>query len=149
MEGRKCLPPPCRFTCALNSPRINTHIQFYVLQCLPFALKRLLCNIHKWDNSQNGRNKTCKSKCREASVHHRVGRVLSFSPVVGIGTSPSPHLKGSVPPPLWCRGEGHTRWREKGWEIPNSDEGTYTAVLFIYMYFVVCTLNILLYVQCF
>ncbi len=24
---------------------------------------------------------------------------------------------------------GHTRWRERGWESPNSDEGTYTVVL--------------------
>jgi hypothetical protein len=28
-------------------------------------------------------------------------------------------------------GEGHTRWRERGWESSNSDEGTYTVVLFI------------------
>ena len=33
-------------------------------------------------------------------------------------------------------GGGHTRWRERGWESPYSDEGTYTVVLFIYMYFV-------------
>jgi hypothetical protein len=27
--------------------------------------------------------------------------------------------------PLWFRGEGHTRWRERGWESPNSNEETY------------------------
>ncbi len=27
--------------------------------------------------------------------------------------------------------------RERGWESPNSDEGTYTVVLFKYTYFVV------------
>ncbi len=71
------------------------------------------------------------------TFRHRVGRVLSFSPVVGIGTPPTPHPQASVPPPLlWFRGEGHTRWRERGWESPNSDEGTYTVVLFIYMCFV-------------
>jgi hypothetical protein len=34
-------------------------------------------------------------------------------------------------PPLWfCRRrEGHTRWRERGWESPNSNEGTYTVVI--------------------
>jgi hypothetical protein len=36
-----------------------------------------------------------------------------------------------VPHPVL--GEGHTRWRERGWESPNSDEGTYTVVLFIYV----------------
>ncbi len=46
--------------------------------------------------------------------------------------------------PNWFRGEGHTRWQERGWESPNSGEGTYTMVLFIYMYFVirpVCTIS--------
>ncbi len=40
-------------------------------------------------------------------------------------------------PPL-IRGKGHTRWGERGWESPNSDEGTYTVVLYINicMYFV-------------
>jgi hypothetical protein len=44
------------------------------------------------------------------------------------------------PPPsprFW--GEGHIRWRERGWESPNSDEGTFTVVLFIYTYFVATT----------
>jgi hypothetical protein len=62
--------------------------------------------------------------------------VLSFSPVVGIGTSSPPHPQASVPPPPPVPGEGHTRWRERGWESPNSDEGTYTLVLCKYMYFV-------------
>jgi hypothetical protein len=57
----------------------------------------------------------------------RVGRVLSFFPVVGIGTPPTPNPQASVPPPLWFWGEGHTRWRERGWESPNSNEGTYTV----------------------
>ncbi len=54
-----------------------------------------------------------------------------LSPVVGIGTLPTPYPQASVPPPPWFRGEGHTRWRERGWESPNSDEGTYTVVLYI------------------
>ncbi len=36
--------------------------------------------------------------------------------------------------PFKFRGEGHARWREKGWESPNADEGTCTVVLFMYMY---------------
>ncbi len=44
---------------------------------------------------------------------HRVGRVLSFSSVAGIGTPPTPNPQASVPP-LWFWGEGHTRWRERG-----------------------------------
>ncbi len=36
--------------------------------------------------------------------------------------------------------EGHTRWRERGWESPSYDDGAYTAVLFIYTYFVRRTL---------
>ncbi len=66
---------------------------------------------------------------------HRVGRVLSFSPVVGIGPPPTFHPQASVPPPPFVRGERHTRWRERGWESPNSDEGTCTVVLLY-----ICTL---------
>ncbi len=75
---------------------------------------------------------------------HRVGRVISFSPVVGIGTPPTPHPQamcregGTL---TWFREEGHTRRRARGWDSPNSNEGTYTVVLFIYMYFVVLTLS--------
>ncbi len=61
----------------------------------------------------------------------RVGRVLRFPQVGGIGTPPTPRPQANVPPPpFW--GEGHTLWQERGWESPNSDEGTYNVVIFIY-----------------
>jgi hypothetical protein len=41
-----------------------------------------------------------------------------------------------VCPPSRFWGEGHTRWRERGWESPNSDEGAYTVIIFIYTHFV-------------
>ncbi len=45
------------------------------------------------------------------------------------------------PPLLWLRGEGHTRLRERGWESPNSDKGTYIHCGTLgYMYFVVTRL---------
>jgi hypothetical protein len=51
---------------------------------------------------------------------------------------PQPLTRGRVcPPPLpriWGGGAPH--WRERGWESPNSNEGTYTVVLLIYTYFV-------------
>jgi hypothetical protein len=69
-------------------------------------------------------------------LDYRVGRVLSFSPVVGIGTPPTPHPQASVPlPPVL--GEGGTLAGERGIGSTNSDEGTYTMVLFKYTYFVV------------
>ncbi len=50
---------------------------------------------------------------------------------------PQPLTRTRVfPLPLWFWGERHTRWRERGWESPNSDEGKYTVVLFIGMCFV-------------
>jgi hypothetical protein len=83
---------------------------------------------------------TVSQHSKSEGLHHRVGRVISFSPVVGIGTTPTPHPQVSVPLPLWFRGEGRTRWRERGWESPNSDVGTYTVVLFIHIY-VLCGLH--------
>ncbi len=72
-----------------------------------------------------GLNRTGNVTC-----YHRVGRV-----VVGIGTPPPPRSQASVPPVV--PGGGHTRLRERGRLGPNSDEGTYTVVLniYIYMYF--------------
>jgi hypothetical protein len=53
-------------------------------------------------------------------------------------------LELGLPQPLTrarvFRGEGHTRWKEREWESPKSDEGTYTVVLFICMYFVLVSI---------
>jgi hypothetical protein len=62
--------------------------------------------------------------------------VLSFFSSRRNWDSPNPSPAGECAPPPRFWGEGHTRWRERGWEIPNSVEGTYTVVLFIYTYFV-------------
>ncbi len=62
-----------------------------------------------------------------------VGRVLSFFSNRQNWDSPNPSPAGECALPLWIRGEGHTRWRERGWESPNSDEGTLTVVFFIYV----------------
>ncbi len=48
-----------------------------------------------------------------------------------------PLTRSEYAPPLWHRGEGHIHRWERGWESPNSDEGTYTVVL--YMYFLTPT----------
>ncbi len=62
--------------------------------------------------------------------------------VVGIGTPQTPHPQAFLPPPPPpFLGERHSRLRESGWENPNSEEGTYTVVLFIYTYFVVKVLQ--------
>jgi hypothetical protein len=47
------------------------------------------------------------------TTEHRVGRVLSFSQVVRIGTPPTPNPQVSVPPPLPVLGGGaHSLARE-------------------------------------
>jgi hypothetical protein len=53
--------------------------------------------------------------------------------------SPNPSPSGECARPLWFRGTGTLAGERGGggWESPNSDEGTYTLVLFIYT---VCTL---------
>ncbi len=55
----------------------------------------------------------------------------------------SPNPQANVPPPplpgFW--GEGHTRWRERGWKSPNSNEGMDTMALkvrYIYVLFGKC-----------
>ncbi len=84
--------------------------------------KERMCYIGNRDQSAT----TCFD-----GVHHRVGRVLSFSPVVGIG---------SVPPPLWFRGEGHIRWRERGGRVPIPTRGhTLWYSLYICTLWCTCT----------
>ena len=62
-----------------------------------------------------------------------------FSPVVGIGTPPPPHPQAIVPspPPFGTGGRGILAGERGGWQSPNFNEGTYTVVLYIYVYFVV------------
>jgi hypothetical protein len=55
---------------------------------------------------------------------HKVGRVVSFFSSRRNWDSPNPSPAGECPPP-GPRGERHTRLRERGWESPKSDEGTY------------------------
>jgi hypothetical protein len=62
----------------------------------------------------------------------RVGIVLSFFSSRRNWDSPNPSPAGECTlPQFW--GEGHTHWRKRGWESPNSDEETYTVKLFIYV----------------
>ncbi len=67
---------------------------------------------------------------------HRVGRVVSFFSSRRNWDIPNPSPAGEFAPPPRFWGKGLTRWRERDWESPNSDEGTYTVILFRYTYFV-------------
>jgi hypothetical protein len=61
---------------------------------------------------------------------HRAGRVLSFFSSRRNWDSPNPSPAGERAPPYLVRGGGaHSLTRE--WESPNSDEGTYTVVLYV------------------
>ncbi len=65
------------------------------------------------------------------------GRMINFSLVVGIGIPPPPHPQECAPPLVGVGGGGeHTRLQERGWGSPNSNERTYTVVLYKCMYFV-------------
>jgi hypothetical protein len=79
--------------------------------------------VHQCANILAHRCTPCHYYWRTDGFTHRVGRVLGFSPVVGIGTFPTPYSQARMPS-LWFRGELHTRLRERRWESLNSDEGT-------------------------
>ncbi len=67
--------------------------------------------------------------------YHRVGRVLSFfsSRRNWDSRNPSPAGECAPPPPFGSGGRAQSLARERGWESPNSDEGTYNVVLYIYV----------------
>jgi hypothetical protein len=80
-------------------------------------------------------------------TQHRVGRVLSFSPVVEIGTPPAPYPHASVPPPpLGPGGGAHSMTREGVGESQfRRGDIHFFVVLFICMYFVVRSVGSVLY----
>jgi hypothetical protein len=105
-------------------------------------LTDLAANMRVYEHSEVFFSKFCTGIL--ISLNHRVGRVLSFfsSRLNWDSPNPSPvHECG--PPPFGSGGEGHTRWRERGWESPNSNEGTYTVVYSLYVRTVLCGLNTL------
>jgi hypothetical protein len=73
---------------------------------------------------------------------HRVGRVLSFSPVVGIDwDSPNPSPAGEcAPPPLVPGGRGTLAGERWGGRVPIPTRG-HTLWNSVYMYFVLCSFN--------
>jgi hypothetical protein len=90
----------------------------------------LLAGVPVWYQGRD-RHQFMLSVCWQVCLSHRVGRVLSISPVVGIGTPPTPHPQASVPP-RGSGGRGKFASERGVWESPNFDEGTYTVVLFIF-----------------
>jgi hypothetical protein len=76
------------------------------------------------------------------ALDHRVGRVLSFFSSRRNWGSPNPSPADEcAPPPPGSGWRGTFAGERGGWESPNSDEGTYTVVLFIYTYFVLWTVR--------
>ncbi len=60
---------------------------------------------------------------------HRVGRVLSFSPVVGIGTPPTPQPRASAPPPFGSGGRVTLAGERGGGESQFRRGDTYRGAL--------------------
>jgi hypothetical protein len=67
------------------------------------------------------------------TAHHRVGRVISFFSSRRNWDSPNPSSAGecATSPRFW--GEGHTRWRERGWESHNRRGDIRCGTLYIYI----------------
>ncbi len=73
--------------------------------------------------------------CRLYGSSHRVDRVLCFLSSRWNWDSPLHPLtrRRTCPPPFGSGGRGTLAW-ERGWGSPNSDAGTYTVELYLYMY---------------
>jgi hypothetical protein len=107
-----------------------------------------LCSLPKTkkNNVPNFQNQRCIGifMCRCDHMPHIVGRVLSVSPVVGIGTPPPLLPQASVPPlPFGPGGRAHSVAAKGVGETQFQRGGTYTVVLYIYKYFVICPKNFL------
>jgi hypothetical protein len=65
----------------------------------------------------------CTLTLKDGVSEHRVGRVLAFSPVVGIGTPPTPLPQASVPFPFDSGGRGTLAGERKGRRVPIPTRG--------------------------
>jgi len=65
-----------------------------------------------------------------------LGRVLSFSPVAGIGTPPTPHRRRVYPLPFGSGRRGTLAGERGVGRLPILTRGHTLAVLFVYTYFV-------------
>ncbi len=77
-------------------------------------------------------------------LHGLTQWVLSFSPVVGFGTPPTPNPQASVPPPPLVLGGGaHSLAKEgaRGWKSPNSDDGRCTVLWYSIHLYALCGLT--------
>ncbi len=68
---------------------------------------------------------------KRVGLFHRVGRVLSFFSSRRNWDSPNPSPASECAPPPLGLGQGAHSLAREGWERANSDDGTYTVVLFI------------------
>ncbi len=90
---------------------------------------KLLLNKHTWESHFSFATVWLGIGDYTKYVHIKSTTVYAPRRNWDLGLPPTPHPQASVPPPPCFWGEGNTRWRERGWESPNSDDcGT------LYMY---------------
>jgi hypothetical protein len=93
---------------------------------------------HFDENSTKTRKDFVRQTRKQYTRHRQSAKLFVQSSELGL---PQPFTRRRVCPSPPGSGGGHTRWRETGSKSPNSNKGTYTVVLFIYMYFVIHAIN--------
>jgi hypothetical protein len=131
------ISPWLKKTFSLENPKfvlISTGLLLPIV--LPTRWSQIMKEMSQQENKRSHRHNILLYRgFRAEGVIHRVGRVLSFSPVVGIGTPPGENAP--PPPPLVPEGGTRSLARQGVGESNSDDEGTYyTVVLCKYLYFV-------------
>ena len=96
--------------CLLSNDRFKNELRDRHCQMMANKIDRSMPKILAWLETPEHKVSTYKE-------YHSVCHSSE------LGLPPTPHPQASVPPPPCFWGEGNTRWRERGWESPNSDEG--------------------------
>jgi hypothetical protein len=110
----------CSITCTID-PRIHDACEF---RNHPFLIRTHGCTSS---------SPLFHTKSFLLSTERQSAKPFLQSSELGL-PQPLTSRRVSPPPPPVLGGGTHTRWRKRGRESPNSDEGTYTVVLFIYTY---------------
>ncbi len=128
----------------LNIVFIYSSVSDYIKQVLENGNFKSQSQFTKFRQSTENHRENLNADQR---VYHKVRTYKEYHsvcPSSELGLLPTPHPQASVPPPPCFWGEGNTRWRERGWESPNSDEGrTLWYSLYVRTLWGVCTDDLL------
>ncbi len=120
--------------CGVLGLRQNKHLQQSLFKGHPVVLSVEKCNDDHLCRLHSVLELLCPPSIRisEYSSWPQSRQCAKLFSIRRNWDSPTPLTRSRLyPPPPWFWAKGNTRWRERGWESPNTEAGTYTLYIFV------------------